>query len=123
MDWSLVLVSQGIETAIAAPEKTEGWRLLVPSRDYELAMQTIRQYRLENRGWPWQQKGFRPGMIFDWGSLAWMLLIFLFFWINNRHDLDPSGLMDSTAVARGEWWRLLTANWLHADLAHLPSNA
>ena len=123
MDWSLVLVSQGIETAIAAPEETEGWRLLVPSRDYERAMQAIRQYRLENRGWPWQQKVFRPGMIFDWGSLAWMLLLFLFFWINNRQDLHSAGFMNSTAVARGEWWRLFTAIWLHADLAHLASNA
>jgi membrane associated rhomboid family serine protease len=123
MDWSLVLVSQGVETTIAAPEESEGWRLLVASREYERAMEAIRQYRLENRGWPWQQKVFRPGIIFDWGSLAWILLIFLFYGLNNRQDLHPDGFMDSTAVARGEWWRLFTAIWLHADLAHLAGNA
>src|ERR1035437_10950698 len=26
------------------------------------------------------------------------------------------------ALAHGEWWRLFTATWLHADLAHLAMN-
>jgi len=26
-------------------------------------------------------------------------------------------------VAHGQWWRLFTAMWLHADLAHLATNA
>jgi membrane associated rhomboid family serine protease len=31
--------------------------------------------------------------------------------------------MRSDAVAAGEWWRLFTATWLHADISHLASNA
>jgi len=31
--------------------------------------------------------------------------------------------MDGAAVAHGQWWRLFTAMWLHADLAHLATNA
>ena len=31
--------------------------------------------------------------------------------------------MDGTALVQGEWWRLFTAIWLHADLAHLATNA
>jgi membrane associated rhomboid family serine protease len=31
--------------------------------------------------------------------------------------------MDGPAVAHGQWWRLFTAMWLHADLAHLATNA
>ena len=123
MDWSLVLVSQGIETTIDQAEDGSGWGLLVAGQDYGNALRTLRQYRLENRGWPWQQEVFRPGLLFDWGGLAWVLLACLFFWLNTRTDLQSAGVMDATAVARGQWWRLFTAIWLHADLAHLAANA
>jgi membrane associated rhomboid family serine protease len=123
MDWSLVLVSQGIETTIDQAEDGRGWGLLVAGQDYGNALRTLRQYRLENRGWPWQQEVFRPGLLFDWGGLAWVLLACLFFWLNTRTDLQSAGVMDATAVARGQWWRLFTAIWLHADLAHLAANA
>lgn len=123
MDWSLVLVSQGIETAIDQAKDGTGWGLLVAQRDYPHALRTLRQYRLENRSWPWQQPVFRPGLLFDWGSLAWVLLAGLFFWLNARTGLQSVGIMDGAAVARGQWWRLFTAIWLHADLAHLATNA
>ncbi|MGD0260206.1 MAG: rhomboid family intramembrane serine protease [Verrucomicrobiota bacterium] len=123
MDWSLVLVSQGIETTIEQAEDGSGWGLLVAGQDYGNALRVIRQYHLENRGWPWQQAVFRPGFLFDWGGLAWALLACLFFWLNTRTDLQSAGVMDGTAVAHGQWWRLFTAMWLHADLAHLATNA
>jgi rhomboid protease GluP len=123
MDWSLVLVSQGIETMIVEADHGSGWGLLVSEGDYGNALRTLRQYRLENRSWPWQQPVFRPGFLFDWGSLAWALLACLFFWLGTRTDLQSGGLMDAIAVAHGQWWRLFTAMWLHADLAHLATNA
>jgi rhomboid protease GluP len=125
MDWSLVLLSQGIEPTIVRPDEELGlgWGLVVASEAHEQALHAIRQYQHENRGWPWQQKIFRPGIIFDWGSLAWALLLILFFAINNRQDLSSPGIMEGNAVARGQWWRLFTAVWLHADLGHLASNA
>src|SRR5208283_4928412 len=75
------------------------------------------------RSWPWQQAVFRPGLLFDWGSLAWALLACLFYAISTHTDLQSGSLMDGTAVAHGQWWRLFTAMWLHADLAHLATNA
>ena len=123
MDWSLVLVSQGIETTIDQAEDGTGWGLLVAGQDYGNALRVIRQYHLENRGWPWQQAVFRPGFLFDWGSVAWALLAGLFFWLSTHTDLQSGGVMDGTAVAHGQWWRLFTAVWLHADLAHLATNA
>ena len=45
MDWSLVLVSQGIETIIDSAEES-GWGLLVPEQDYERALNVLHQYRL-----------------------------------------------------------------------------
>ena len=123
MDWSLVLVSQGIETTIDHAEDGSGWGLLVPGQDYGNAIKTIRQYHLENRGWPWQQAVFKPGILFDWGALAWALLACLFFWLSTRANLQTAGVMDGTAVSHGQSWRLFTAMWLHADLAHLAANA
>jgi rhomboid protease GluP len=123
MDWSLVLVSQGIETTIDQGEDGAGWGLVVSAKDYAIALRTLRQYRLENRGWPWQQAVFRPGLLFDWGSLAWALLTCLFYSLGAQTDLHSAGLMDGAAVGHGQWWRLFTAMWLHADLAHLATNA
>jgi rhomboid protease GluP len=123
MDWSLVLVSQGIESTIVQAEDGNGWGLLVSEQDFGTALRTIRQYRLENRGWPWQQAVFKPGFLFDWGSLACALLTCLFYWLSARTDMQSAGLMDGAAVSHGQWWRLFTAMWLHADLAHLATNA
>jgi len=123
MDWSLVLVSQAIETSIDYSEEGAGWGLVVAGQDYERALQAIRQYRLENRRWPWRREVFRPGLLFDWGSLAWVCLLVFFYWLNTQTDLESAGLMDSVAVRHGQRWRLFTAIWLHADLAHLAANA
>ena len=56
MDWSLVLVSQGIESAIEYSEEGAGWGLVVASPDYSRALGAIRLYRLENRRWPWRRR-------------------------------------------------------------------
>jgi rhomboid protease GluP len=123
MDWSLVLVSQGIETTIDPPQDENGWGLLVAAQDYQKAVDAIRQYRIENRGWPWQRQIFRPGILFDWGSLAWVVLLLLFFELDDRLGFRSIGLVDTVAVAHGQWWRLFTGIWLHADVAHLAANA
>ena len=82
MDLSLVLVSQGIESVIAQTEGS-GWKLLVAPADYDSAVGTIGKYRLENRSWPWRQE-IRREILFDWGCLAWVVLLGLFFWLQGR---------------------------------------
>jgi len=123
MDWSLVLISQGIETFLDHSDPAGGWGLLVSTGDYESALQAIRQFRLENRRWRWRQQISAQGLLFDWACLTWVFLVGFFFWLNTRMDFHSVGVMDSQAVAQGQWWRLFTAVWLHADLAHLASNA
>jgi len=123
MEWSLVLVSQGIEPTIDCAIEGGGWGLLVMPEEYEKAAAALHQYRLENHGWPWQQRVLTRGYLFDWGSLAWVLLISLFFWVDSRMDLRPAGVMDCALLAKGQWWRLFTAIWLHSDISHLASNA
>lgn len=124
MDWSLVLISQGIESTIIRQEDGPGWCLDVTDSDSARAAETIRLYQSENRSWGLRREVFRPGLLFDWVSVAWMILICGFYWINaTRMDLEPAGVLDTVALAHGQWWRLFTAIWLHADLAHLASNA
>jgi rhomboid protease GluP len=123
MDWSLALASQGIEVFIENDPET-GWALVVPAPDYDRAVATIRLYRLENLRWPWRKPIFKAGLLFDWVSVAWVLLMVNFHWVSAAHPNWRSvGIMDGAAVSHGEWWRLFTAILLHADLAHLAMNA
>ena len=122
MDWSLVLVSQGIESVIEPPEDGN-WHLLIAGDDAERAFKALRQYRLENRAWPWRHSLPWPETHFDWLSLGWAgLLVFLHWAGSVQPALYDKGVMASQAVHAGEWWRVLTAITLHADLAHLAGN-
>jgi len=122
MDWSLVLASQGIAHVIDQNEGT-GWTLAVAAADHASALNAIRLYRAENRHWRWRRPVFQPGWFFDWASLLWVLLAVSFYgWSAADAGRRAAGMMTGTALARGEWWRLFTATWLHADLGHLLSN-
>lgn len=123
MDWSLVLMSQGIESVLEGPTEVDGWGLRVSAASYEGALQVLRQYLAENRHWPWQREVWKPGLLFDWVSLAWLVLMGVFYWLDAQRDLRAAGLMDPVAVSHGQWWRLFTAVWLHADLGHWGANA
>jgi len=124
MDWSLVLVSQGIESTIEYAEEDGVWRLLVDGNNGQRALQALRQYRVENRTPSWRQQLRWTGLIFDWRSVAWFLLLAVIFLVGQAQYpvLTQAGMMDRQAVWAGQWWRLFTAVTLHRDLTHLISN-
>lgn len=123
MDWSLVLASQGIEHAINDPDET-GWGLIVAVADHAAALTAIRLYRRDSRRWSWRKTISTNGAIFDGVSLAWVALTVVFFWLSaTRAGFREAGILDGSAVAAGEWWRLFTATLLHADVMHLATNA
>jgi len=122
MDWSLVLASQGIEHTLHHAEAA-GWTLAVGVADHARALDQIRQYRHENRHWRWRKPFLQPDFFFDWSCLAWVGLNIFFYWLSEtRSGLRTAGMVDGTALAHGEWWRLFTATWLHADISHLAMN-
>lgn len=121
MDWSLVLLSQGIESIIERNET--GWELSLPVDEYEHAIAILRQYQRENRHWSWQRQVFKGGLVFDWASISWVILLLFFYWLTPVYHFKATGVLDIAAVNHGQWWRIFTAIWLHADVEHLATNA
>ena len=123
MELSLVLVSQGIESVIVPPAEEHGWQLAVDARNFERAVASIKAYRAENRR-PWTQELPVTGMVFDYRSVVWFLLVIAFFVLEQTRlpILREAGLMHNQAVQSGEWWRLFTAILLHGDIPHLIAN-
>lgn len=124
LDWSLVLVSQGIESTIEPAAAEGGWHLVVDGNDSQRAFQTLRQYKAENGTPAWRQTLPWTGLVFDWRSLAWVVLLAAIFILQETPNstLTHAGMMDSQAVRSGQWWRLFTAVTIHRDIAHLAAN-
>jgi membrane associated rhomboid family serine protease len=120
-DWSLVLVSQGIECRILRGEG--GWGLQVQPEDFSRAVRTLQVYQRENRHWwrylqpPPDHAGFHPGVII-WA----LVLVAVHAWAAAVPELESRGICDTAALRHGELWRLWTAVSLHANLPHLLGN-
>ena len=125
MEWCLVLTSQKIESTILFPHK-QRWFLMVKTEDYARSLEIIHLYLVENRNWGWSDDTFRMrGQLFNWGAFYWALPTGLTYLLNYlAHDgLKMHGLMDSDKILQdNEWWRMLTATFLHGDIGHLASN-
>ncbi len=124
LDWSLVLSSQEIACVVERDANGSGWLLLVDAGNRDRALAILRQYRLENRGWGWRQDLPWSGITFHWGVLGWVLTLCMFYYFanNGHYPLNLWGQLDSKLVKSGQWWRLITAECLHADLGHLSAN-
>jgi rhomboid protease GluP len=124
MDWSLVLASQSIDTAIERRPDDGAWVLIVSVEDLTRASDSIRSYEKENTS-AWRQEIKGTGLLFDWRSLFWWAMIVAITvsaWFLRPHMQDV-GQMDRGLFFHGQWWRAFTAVTLHADAAHLALNA
>ncbi len=120
-DWSLVLASQGIECALDHNAQSGAWQLLLlEAADHTRALAALRQFNQENRRSRWEHPLPDSELNFHAGVLAWVGVLAL---LHIFSDQLTAGEFRYAAAARGEWWRAFTAVWLHADAAHLASNA
>jgi rhomboid protease GluP len=124
MDWSLVLVSQGIEPIIEFDAETRKWELLVLPQEFDKSEEAIRQYRLENRGWGWRHELPGSQLEIHAGAVFWCFFLIGVHWLATEvsERVQILGQMDSALARQGQWWRLFTAVLLHSDLGHLMAN-
>ena len=123
--WSFILTALGIPHHIQ--NKDDVFHLLVPAEYKSLALQEITDYLSEGRDWPHKpndprpETGIQPPTLLLIGSLA------LFYAVTGSWDSNTiwfqTGAGDSTAMLeQNEWYRLITALTLHADILHLLNN-
>jgi membrane associated rhomboid family serine protease len=121
---SLVLNAVGIPHFIDPSQAG----LSVPADSAAAAKYHIEQYFEENTGWPEPPPSFpaqpRAGNPPTLAAVGGLVLFYLVTgpW-NVQTPWFKNGAIDSQAILeQGEWWRLITALTLHADLLHLVGN-
>ncbi len=125
MDWSLALASQEVPCVIHSPQEGAGWWLEIDSSDAPRALRTLRLYHQENRDRHSQTHAPDAAFpTFHWGVLLWCALMALVHLASTAPDsaLAASGPFDTARTAAGDWWRPLTATFLHHGAEHLAAN-
>lgn len=126
-DWALVLASMGVFCELSWDAGVAV--LTVPEHERDRAEAALRAYDVENA--PPAQPA-RGGVAVEvpvaslFGAAVAVVLAAIFAVTGDR---DPGviwfarGSADAARILAGEWWRVVTALGLHADLSHLIGNA
>jgi membrane associated rhomboid family serine protease len=123
-DWAFLLDAIGIP--YERRTTATGTSLWVAPEDHARAARELGAYVRENRRpsapavvWP-----SHPHAIY--GVIGYAAVLVAVAWASVMHAFDKgwhsAGVLDAGFLARGEWWRVLTALTLHADMLHLLSN-
>jgi membrane associated rhomboid family serine protease len=127
--WALVLASRSVPCCI---ENAGGGRqLLVPPGSYRRALDELRLFEEEDRNWPPPGPPPRPWAENSLATLSVLLLLAVFHNLTllqvplpdgSAPDWTGLGTAQAARILDGQWWRLVTALTLHADVLHLISN-
>jgi rhomboid protease GluP len=127
--WALVLDSRAIPCCIRREDA--GWLLFVPPEQLLKARHELSLYMEKNRNWPPQLPPPRAMIENTLPTISVLVLLATFHNLtligvslpdHGYLDLPELGLAHANAILDGQWWRLVTALTLHANLAHLASN-
>src|SRR5688572_33428756 len=80
LDWSLVLISQGIENVVTWRESDAMWQVEVLDQHRQRAQESIASYEREN-AIPWRRELKGSGLLFDIRALVWFVGLMLFYWL------------------------------------------
>lgn len=123
-DWAFVLDAVGVP--YERRTTVTGASLWVEPEHHARAAHELRHYLRENRRpavapvvWP-----NHPHAIYGVIGYALVLIAVTFAVLMGAGDSNwkSAGVLDAGFLARGEWWRVLTALTLHGDVLHLLSN-
>ena len=124
-EWALVLVTQGLSPSLGV--RRENVVVSVPEEEVERALAALAAYENENsvarralESASDESPSFVPGLL-----VAGALVASHFITVEWPHIAPwfERGRADAEQIASGELWRIVTALTLHADLAHVLSNA
>ncbi|MBE0585078.1 MAG: rhomboid family intramembrane serine protease, partial [Desulfofustis sp.] len=124
---SLVLSAKGIGHRISR-QQDGSITIFVPAAVEEAAAYQLDCYFRENRNWPPPDQPARMSTISATPPTFWLIAaLALFYAVTGPWDYRSvwfsSGSGDAAAVLyHGQWYRLVTALTLHADVSHLLGN-
>lgn len=121
-DYFLVLLSMGIDCHL---ERSGSCLMLyVEHAFHEESLRQIELFEAENSLVKPIKNPERQLNIIPFLSVFIILYIFqvIMFYTNNDYQWYTAGYADSAKILHGEWWRLVTALTLHADMYHILSN-
>ena len=123
-EWELALLAQGLSPSLSRTR--DGFVLSVPEEEVDRALVGLSAYERENpRELRDRDESAEPPNLIAGASIAGILLLFFFITV----ILHPTvrwferGSADADRILLGELWRTVTALSLHANLAHVVSNA
>lgn len=127
-EWALVLASEGIAADVRPGGR--GYHLAVPEADADRAHDALIAYQRENAPAVAPSDTDREGEPLGEPGIAGIVVAFILI---ACHGLAGSptfseviydrGSANARAILGGEWWRTVSALFLHADLGHVIGNA